>query len=44
MDKHALSEFAYRELNISLDTERSKEWMVQQIYRLGVVEEAVSRR
>lgn len=44
MSKEALADFAYRELRISLDPDKSKEWMVQQIYRLRVVEEALGRR
>ena len=44
MSKEALAAFAYRELNISLDTSKSREWMVQQVYRLSIVEEAIGRR
>jgi len=44
MSKEELSDFAYRELSISLDPDKSREWMVQQIYRLRIVEEALGRR
>lgn len=44
MSKEEISDFAYRELNISLDPEKSKEWMVQQVYRLRIIEEAAGRR
>lgn len=44
MSKEDIVDFAYRELNISLDTNKSKEWMVQQVYRLSIIEEATGRR
>lgn len=44
MSKEDIVDFAYRELNISLDIDKSKEWMIQQVYRLSVVEEAAGRR
>lgn len=44
MGKEDIVDFAYRELNISLDPDKSKEWMIQQVYRLSVIEEAAGRR
>ena len=44
MRKEDIVDFAYRELNISLDADKSKEWMTQQIYRLRIIEEAAGRR
>ncbi len=44
MGKEDIVDFAYRELSISLDADKSKEWMIQQVYRLSIIEEAAGRR